>query len=194
MNTIKEYLKTHKNRRRDFNFYQYPTPYKSSKTSKENLQETLDLNQSSCGRYTLYVSIPYCISKCNSCPFFCNKIDAENSRHIINEYIKIIKLQITNYSETKRFRSSRCDAIYFGGGTASLLPSNQLKRLLEFIRESLILSDDVEITLEGNPMDFTKTYLTKARENGVNRFSIGLQSLHDGLLRTLGSPDRKSVV
>lgn len=78
------------------------------------------------------------------------------------------------------------DTVYFGGGTPSLLPTDCFRRVLECIKECFCLSRDAEITAEANPKtaDFQK--LSQMRELGINRLSVGMQSVHDAELKRLG--------
>ena len=81
------------------------------------------------------------------------------------------------------------DTIYFGGGTPSLLTAGQIGRILSAIGESFVLSENVEITLECNPMthlDDGREYFSALRKLGVNRLSIGIQSAIDSELKLIG--------
>jgi oxygen-independent coproporphyrinogen-3 oxidase len=73
--------------------------------------------------------------------------------------------------------------VYFGGGTPSLLNENDVVALLEKIRSSFTVSDDVEITLEANPDDLTKSKLIELKRAGINRLSVGIQSFFDEHLK-----------
>ena len=77
-------------------------------------------------------------------------------------------------------------SIFFGGGTPSLLTGEQIGRLMDTVREIFTLDEDAEITMEMNPGTVTEEKLRKYRQAGVNRLSIGLQSVNDEELRLLG--------
>jgi len=79
----------------------------------------------------------------------------------------------------------KLNTIYFGGGTPSTLSENELIRLFEAIHQHFKINPDAEITLEANPEDLTRNYLTHLKELGVNRLSIGIQSFDDENLRYL---------
>lgn len=174
----------------EFNFYQYPTPLRAMEAEKICLQKKLELNSNKIDEFTIYISIPYCHSKCNSCPFFIGLIKDNREKEIIlNSYIDMLIKQINDYSKTLRFKDSSCKAVYFGGGTASILSYSQLNKLMSSISSSFYLSDDVEITLEGNPIHLTEEYIKNAMKCGINRLSIGLQSFNDQILKmVLKSP------
>ncbi len=78
------------------------------------------------------------------------------------------------------------DTIYFGGGTPTALPSDDLVQILQKIKEEFVANDDAEITFECNPATIDKNGLQKLQKNGVNRLSIGLQSTFDDELELLG--------
>ncbi len=79
----------------------------------------------------------------------------------------------------------KIETIYFGGGTPSLLSPDELKDILEAIREEYQLIDDPEITLEANPDDIHKTYLESISKVGINRLSLGIQSFFDDELKLM---------
>jgi oxygen-independent coproporphyrinogen-3 oxidase len=82
-------------------------------------------------------------------------------------------------------RGPKLNTIYLGGGTPSTLSETELSRLFEAIHQHFEVSSDAEITLEANPEDLTRDYLTHLKELGVNRLSIGIQSFDDENLRYL---------
>ncbi len=77
------------------------------------------------------------------------------------------------------------ETIYFGGGTPSLLTPQELQLLLATIKQTFIVSDSAEITLEANPDDLTPQKLQDLKAAGINRLSIGLQSFHEPHLRLM---------
>lgn len=92
---------------------------------------------------------------------------------MVNAIIKEINMR-------QGFLSSKdLDSIYFGGGTPSVLSADHLKNIFEAIAECYTWSDDTEITLEGNPDDFTEEKIRYFSESPINRLSIGVQSFHD---------------
>lgn len=82
--------------------------------------------------------------------------------------------------------SERISSIYFGGGTPSLLSVRQINELLAVIRSLFIVDEAAEITIEANPGTVTGAYLRDIRKLGINRLSLGIQSLNDGELALLG--------
>ena len=125
----------------------------------------------------LYIHIPFCISKCHYCNFY-------SVTHL--EYIPGFLKSLYEEMEIYRNRFETFDTLYIGGGTPSILPIEHLEELMERIEETFELSPDCEVTLEANPGDLDKTYLTALRRTGINRLNIGVQSFDDGLLSFLG--------
>jgi oxygen-independent coproporphyrinogen-3 oxidase len=110
-----------------------------------------------------------------------------NREEFLDQYVEALVNQIRAIGATRRFHDANCDSIFMGGGTASLLSLPQLTRLLGVMRKNLNLGEDVEITLEGNPTDFTTDYLAGLPGQGITRVSIGYQSGQQHVLDALGT-------
>ena len=123
----------------------------------------------------IYVHIPFCARKCNYCAFNSKVSDAAEIAAYVDALISEIKsipysLFPTPYS------------LYFGGGTPSILKISQLEKILSNIK----IDGAAEITIEVNPGTVDENYLKNLREIGFNRFSLGVQSFNDELLKILG--------
>ena len=130
----------------------------------------------------LYIHIPFCRTKCLYCDFcsFVSRDDGERERYVDALLREIHERGTDKYA---------VDTVYFGGGTPSLLSSQQIGRILSAVRENFKLTDDVEITLECNPMthlDDGKEYFSAIHRLGVNRLSLGVQSALDSELKLIG--------
>ena len=79
-------------------------------------------------------------------------------------------------------RFERVNTIFFGGGTASLMPPEFIHEILELLRKEFVFAEDIEITLEGNPENFSAHYLAALHQLGVTRVNVGLQSFREDLL------------
>jgi len=132
-------------------------------------------------RLGIYVHIPFCVQKCFYCDF-CSVAGAEGS--VMVRYGEELCRRIAQ--ESDRLSDRLVDTIYFGGGTPTLLPIEVLSRIIETIRASCEISDECEITCECNPATADEERFRALRALGVNRISIGLQSVHDDELRRLG--------
>ena len=128
----------------------------------------------------LYVHIPFCETKCPYCDFNTYaKIES-----LIPGYVDALRTEIELWGGL--LGSPPVRTVFFGGGTPSYLPSNEISALMATVSESFALQDDAEITLEANPGDFTPDKLNHFLDAGINRLSIGVQSFDDGLLTLLG--------
>ena len=127
----------------------------------------------------LYVHIPLCIRKCNYCDFCSHPIDTVEWR---NEYIQALCAEMECY----RGKGISLNSIFFGGGTPSLLTVDELSLIVSKIRDIFILSDDIEFTVEANPKTVDKEKIEGFISLGVNRISLGLQSIHDNEMKILG--------
>ncbi|MGB5218816.1 MAG: radical SAM family heme chaperone HemW [Smithella sp.] len=129
------------------------------------------------GQSGLYIHIPFCLSKCGYCSFYSIK-----SINLIPEYITALKKEISFY----RHKFSSFDTIYIGGGTPSLLTTQQFIEIFTSIYKYFNIDPDAEITVEANPGDISLEYLIKLKGFGVNRLNIGVQSFNDKVLKFLG--------
>ena len=128
----------------------------------------------------LYIHIPFCVKKCAYCDFLSGPAGEKEKE----EYVKMLVDEIRNCPDT--VQNYRVISVFFGGGTPSLLTGEQIGRLMDTVREIFTLDEDAEITMEMNPGTVTEEKLRKYRQAGVNRLSIGLQSVNDEELRLLG--------
>ena len=130
-------------------------------------------------RIGLYVHTPFCISKCKYCDFASFPSVGSIER---DAYVDKLVLEIESYVGEKR----EVDSIFFGGGTPSLLTAQQIKRIVTKIKNTFDISPDCEFTVEVNPKTVDKDKLAIYKELGVNRISIGMQSVHEKELKFLG--------
>ena len=126
----------------------------------------------------IYVHVPFCGKKCGYCDFY----SVCYTRSQAELYVQAVIRNIRHYSD----RSRTVDTVYFGGGTPSLLTAEQLSEILSAASESFDLSADAEVTLEANPNTLTPEKLAQLRESGINRLSVGVQSMCDDELKALG--------
>ena len=128
----------------------------------------------------LYVHIPFCVRKCNYCDFASTDKHTENLRR---DYIDALIREIKSYN---RESPIAVDTVFFGGGTPSVLSPEEFRKISSAIRETFDLSDVKEITVEANPKTLTAEKCEAYRTAGVNRISIGLQSIHENEQKSLG--------
>ena len=130
---------------------------------------------------SLYVHLPWCVRKCPYCDFnsYTAGTDAPRRRYLD-------ALIAGNGHESRRAAGRELVSIFLGGGTPSLFPPADIAELVEAVKTSFTLVDDVEITMEANPGTVECGDPLGYREAGVNRLSIGAQSFSPGALAVLG--------
>ncbi len=124
----------------------------------------------------LYVHVPFCQTKCPYCDFY-----SISSPDLIPAYLTALDAEARLYRE----QFSTFDSLFLGGGTPSLLDAVQLSTLVKTLRRYFAFAPDTEFTLEANPDDISADKLQLYRDLGVNRLSLGAQSLDEGELRFL---------
>ncbi len=132
----------------------------------------------------LYLHVPFCASRCPYCSFFTKR--PEGSERDL--YVNALKWDLTARSA---FLHAKVDTVYFGGGTPSVLPGQDIADLLQTIEGIFYLvpapgMDAPEITVECNPSSDLESFLPVVAEAGVNRISLGLQSAVDAERKALG--------
>ncbi|MBI4187915.1 MAG: radical SAM family heme chaperone HemW [Chloroflexi bacterium] len=125
----------------------------------------------------LYIHIPFCRRKCNYCSF----VSYQCREAEISSYVNALKNELARRAGGKLVRS-----IYLGGGTPSLLTDRQVEDILASVGSLFTVDKTAEVTMEANPGTVDTTYLTNIRALGVNRLSLGIQSLDDKELALLG--------
>lgn len=128
----------------------------------------------------IYFHIPFCAHICPYCDF--NTYAGQGS--LIPRYVDALRRDLER--EADQLGRRQVASVFFGGGTPSLLASDQVAAVLATVRDRFDLEPDVEISLEANPNGLTADYLTDLRGAGVNRLSIGLQTTDHRGLRRLG--------
>ncbi|XP_034075389.1 radical S-adenosyl methionine domain-containing protein 1, mitochondrial isoform X1 [Gymnodraco acuticeps] len=153
-----------------------------SETRGEVIEDVLQRTDSArlTNEASLYVHWPYCLRRCSYCNF--NKyIPRENNDHMMTECLQRETETLLQLSQVSCITS-----VFFGGGTPSLAHPSTIAAVLETVSRQANLSDTAEVTLEVNPTPVGRSKLEDFFHAGVNRFSIGVQSLQDEDLKVLG--------
>lgn len=132
----------------------------------------------------IYIHAPFCRKKCRYCDFY-SVTDAARIPAFVDAVLAEMALAAPGFPFP-------CDTLYFGGGTPSLIPPEDVARLIAGVQAHFNLSMDAEITLEANPGTVTPESLAAYRRAEINRLSLGIQSFDAEQLRQLGrihSPD-----
>ena len=129
----------------------------------------------------LYLHIPFCKQKC----LYCDFLSAPASRKEQTRYVEAL---LCDCRQTLQGLGENYEVatVFIGGGTPSLLPVEQIAALLDEIRKHISFVEKAEVTMEMNPGTLRAGYLKKLYAAGVNRLSLGLQSVHESELHTLG--------
>ncbi len=129
---------------------------------------------------SIYVHVPFCVRKC----LYCDFLSFDTREEFVGKYFEALEKEIGYTSE--KYKDFEVKSVFFGGGTPSFPDSKYICDILTAIKKNFSVWDQAEITLEMNPgtasLDKMKDYL----EAGINRLSIGAQSLNDGELKCLG--------
>ncbi|MFH1327607.1 MAG: coproporphyrinogen-III oxidase family protein [Candidatus Bathyarchaeota archaeon] len=133
----------------------------------------------------LYIHVPFCESFCP----FCGIPKIIKKENLVQKYIQALKKEIIMYAESNYIRSSEFDALYFGGGTPTILTSEQLTDLLSYCREKFSFNKKSEITVEGCTHNFDGEKLETILQHGANRVSFGVQTFKDTIRVLLNFKD-----
>jgi len=128
----------------------------------------------------LYIHIPFCRRKCKYCDFYSMKKTAE----LEVKYINALCNEILLYKE--KLKDYIVDTIFIGGGTPSYVDISSLETVLNTIYKTYNISSSAEISIESNPDSLDINKLINYRKMGINRLSIGVQSLDDDVLKIIG--------
>jgi oxygen-independent coproporphyrinogen III oxidase len=127
----------------------------------------------------LYLHIPYCLHKCGYCDFNSHPENQEESVC----YVEALLSELKFYSTT--LKNYSVPTVFMGGGTPTILPPMQLKKILQTVGQNFNLTPDCEITIEANPATIKIETLKEIRSAGYNRISIGVQSFDEKELELL---------
>ena len=131
------------------------------------------------GSLGVYVHVPFCRTKCPYCDFY----SLTNNSSLMNEYVNAVCRELGSWGEKI---DKTVDTIYFGGGTPSILATDDIIKILTAVRKNFRVYSNAEITLETNPADTEFLDFERLRCSGLNRVSLGAQSLNDNQLKILG--------
>lgn len=127
----------------------------------------------------IYIHVPFCRKKCSYCDFY-SVGEGKMDSHFTDWVLKELKLRNNSISDRT------IKTVYFGGGTPSLLPIGNIKRIISGLGDFFTLDPNAEITIEVNPDDVTLELAEQYQAIGINRVSIGVQSFNNDELVFLG--------
>ena len=162
------------------------TKERSRKEIKEEQRESEILLE----KRGIYIHIPFCKQKCGYCDFH----SFAKIEDLKEEYVEALCNEITEFAKYLPKEDKKIDTIFFGGGTPSMLEKEEVEYILKAVFSSFDVEKNVEITLECNPESITEDKMEGYRKSGVNRISIGVQSLDNEILKIIGRiHDKKEV-
>lgn len=137
--------------------------------------------------FSLYISIPYCPSRCSYCSFVSHAITGQKARALVPEYLNKLVKEIGFTAKISREIGLRLRTVYIGGGTPTALSAGQLKQVTDAVAANFPLSEGVEYTIEAGRADtIDEEKLAVIREAGATRISINPQTFEDGVLEAIG--------
>ena len=138
----------------------------------------------------LYIHVPFCRRKCRYCAFYSNPLTRSGDEMAV--YLSALYAELGQWG--RRLGRVPVESVFFGGGTPSLLDPDQLEGVLDCVGRTFEVLPGAEISMEANPDSLhTAEKASGFLAAGVNRISLGVQSLHDGMLETLGRLHRANA-
>ena len=137
--------------------------------------------------FSLYVSIPFCPTRCSYCSFVSHSIGTESAKKLMPEYVNKLCEEIAFTGEKAKENGLRLTSIYWGGGTPTTLSAEDLDRVLSAIEDNFDLTNCTEYTVEaGRPDTITKEKLQVLKKHNVGRISINPQTFSNTVLEAIG--------
>lgn len=135
--------------------------------------------------YSIYISIPFCPSRCNYCSFFSCSLD--KGQNLIDPYLDSLEKELKFFYSNKVIYDKELLSIYIGGGTPSTLSINQFQRLIKILQTYVPLKNVKEFTFEaGRPDTLDREKLEAIKMSPVTRLSINPQTMNDVTLKKIG--------
>lgn len=145
------------------------------------------INNSPKNSFSLYISIPFCPTRCSYCSFVSHSIGTESAKKLVPEYVEKLCEEIEFTAQRAKENNLILTTVYWGGGTPTTLDAGQLDRVLCAIEENFDLTHCREYTVEaGRPDTITKEKLQVLKKHNVNRISINPQTFNDNVLKAIG--------
>ena len=129
---------------------------------------------------SLYIHIPFCVSKC----YYCDFSSFSNMNDKIDSYINSLINELSLYKE--RIKGYQIKTIFIGGGTPSCIDPRYINRIMDYIYKNFNTNNLTEVTIEANPGTLDKEKIKIYKQSGINRVSMGAQTLDNDLLLSIG--------
>ena len=162
------------------------SPEKTRLAKEVALSEKKIVSLSKKDSASLYISIPFCPTRCSYCSFVSHSIASQSAKKLIPEYVEKLCEEIRLTAKKANECGLKILSVYWGGGTPTTLSPEELKTVLSEIQNSFDLSSCLEYTVEaGRPDTVTKEKLDVLKQFGVTRVSINPQTFNDGVLKAV---------
>lgn len=136
----------------------------------------------------LYIHIPFCEKKCHYCDF----ISTPTNKDLQEKYFSYLLKEVSMLKD--KARGYKVDSVFIGGGTPSVLEGEKIEILLETLNKDFEISKDAEITIEVNPGTLNNNKAISYKKAGITRLSLGIQSMNDKTLKSIGRIHNKTDV
>lgn len=137
--------------------------------------------------YSLYVSIPFCPSRCSYCSFVSHSIESAGAKKLLPDYVKKLCEEIAQTAQIAHELDLRLDTVYIGGGTPTVLSAEQLEEVMSTVKKNFDISKIREYTVEAGRSDtITEKKLEIIRDFGATRISVNPQTMNDSVLEAIG--------
>ena len=134
----------------------------------------------------IYIHIPYCKQACHYCDFHFST-SMKTKKEMIDCIVKEMDIRKSEFSK-------KIDSVYIGGGTPSVMTNLELETIFNGLEKKISISDIKEITIEINPEDLINEKLEFYNEIGINRLSIGIQSMNNNILKWMNRSHNKNQI
>ncbi len=137
--------------------------------------------------FSLYVSIPFCPSRCSYCSFVSHSVENEKAKNLLPQYVELLAKELEITGEIAKNIGVSLESIYIGGGTPTTLSAKQLEIIINAIKNNFDLSSCREFTVEaGRPDTITEEKLSVLKNSPVDRISINPQTFNNSVLEAVG--------
>jgi oxygen-independent coproporphyrinogen-3 oxidase len=190
MNTEKNHMQTARkgfitnleSSRRGF-ITNYPNFQHWKKTTAEEILTNKPLN--------IYVHIPFCAQQCAYCYY---RTVTGSRKSEIDKYVNALCKEIESATQRFNLKERSVISVYFGGGTPTLIGGDNLSQIIETLHNNLNIVDNYEFTVEGEPVTLIQKKADVLKKIGVNRISLGVQSLCDDVIKLSNRQDTEKKV
>ena len=135
--------------------------------------------------FSLYISIPFCPSRCSYCSFVSHSVDKAGK--LIDDYVELLCKELKETGEVVKRQRLKLETVYIGGGTPVAISAEQIAKIMKCVSDNFDLSGITEYTVEaGRPDAIDKAKLTAIKEGGATRISVNPQTMNDSVLKEIG--------